>query len=133
MGGEILRTCQYVDYAGIFFGTGFDGDETLTSASRSLPTGVPVNLNVEIRLSAGSSGYLGAGADTVAGRGVAEFGNTVSFPTDGPVFNLPEGYTANSVDGSIVDNHWTPVPLGPASMLFGTGLLSLLPRIRRRL
>ncbi len=34
--------------------------------------------------------------------------NGVSFSRTGPVFDLPAGYTVNSVDGRIEDNLWTP-------------------------
>jgi hypothetical protein len=62
--------------------------------------------------------HLGLGVDTetvATGRGAfatggavatADFSHTLSFPTVGPVFDLPSGYTVNSVDGLIVNNQF---------------------------
>jgi hypothetical protein len=67
---------------------------------------------------------------TASGGGVASFGNTVSFPTSGPVFNLPPGYTVNSVSAGIVDNRFVPEP-GRIVLTF-TGLIVLLAAHRLR-
>jgi hypothetical protein len=60
---------------------------------------------------------------TGAGNGTSAFSNFfdgggVHFAAGGPVFNLPDGFTANSISGNIVDNHWIGVP-EPASVLLG--------------
>jgi len=46
-----------------------------------------------------------------------------SFATTGPVFNLPAGWTANSVDGTIVNNRFVPEPA--TAFLIALGLLGL--------
>ena len=46
-----------------------------------------------------------------------------SFTTTGPVFNLPAGWTANSVDGTIVNNSFVPEP--STALLIAFGLLGL--------
>jgi hypothetical protein len=46
-----------------------------------------------------------------------------SFATTGPVFNLPAGWTANSVDGTIVNNGFVPEP--STASLVALGLLGL--------
>ena len=47
-----------------------------------------------------------------------------SFATTGPVFNLPAGWTANSVDGSIVNNMFI-IPEPSAALLLLGGLIGL--------
>jgi hypothetical protein len=49
----------------------------------------------------------------------ADFGNTLSFVTDGPVFNLGAGLTANSAEAGIEDNRFVaaPEPAGLAVLL----------------
>ena len=32
----------------------------------------------------------------------------ISFKSDGPVFDLPGGFTVNSIDAKITDNQWKP-------------------------
>jgi len=65
--------------------------------------------------------------------------DTFGFPTDGPVFDLPDGFTANSASGLIVDNRWVIPTSGPVSsvpepasfLVFGAGLLGA-GAVRRR-
>jgi hypothetical protein len=70
--------------------------------------------------------------NTVAGlatMGMTDFGHTLSFAPSGPVFNLPPGWTANSVSGNIVDNRFvgfSAVPEPSALILFGMGAISVL-------
>jgi hypothetical protein len=46
-------------------------------------------------------------------NGLADFTHTVTFPSVGPVFNLPPGYTANAPSVGIVNNRWTLGGPGP--------------------
>lgn len=41
--------------------------------------------------------------------------NSLSFATSGPVFNLPEGFTINSVEANIVNNRWIDPRTVPAN------------------
>jgi hypothetical protein len=85
------------------------GKLTITGVSDGLtepfeiPVGVPVTVSRSIELGA-----------TNVGGGIAmsfsdDFNATFSWATDGPVFDLPPGYTVNGA--GIVDNHYSlPVP-----------------------
>jgi len=58
-------------------------------------------------------------------------GNDAGFPQSGPVFNLPAGWTANSIDGSVLNTILFPV-LEPATGLLVMGGVLSLAAIRRR-
>lgn len=87
--------------------TGFDGDAILTSDSFSVQLDTP--FTVEFSL---SSQVQAGMRDTESGLAFAflRFDNTLSFNTEGDVFNLPPGYTANSVSAGIVNNRFVAVP-----------------------
>jgi hypothetical protein len=72
----------------------FDGDDVLSSDTFNAP--VNVAFPVRIIMSARSIAQMD---DTKTGQASAfeNFGNTLSFATDRPVFDLPAGYTASSV------------------------------------
>ena len=55
----------------------------------------------------------------------ANFEHTFSFAQSGAVFDLPSGMTANSVDGTIVNNALVLVPEPGTGLLVMTGLLGL--------
>ena len=52
--------------------------------------------------------------------------NTLGLLTSGPVFNLPAGWTANSPDGSIVNNLFVAVPEASASTLLALSVIGTL-------
>jgi hypothetical protein len=65
--------------------------------------------------------------------GFASFGDTFGFPTSGPVANLPDGYTLNSLDGHIVNNRFVvpeavPEPSSLVLVLVAAGVLILRKR-----
>jgi hypothetical protein len=79
---------------------------------------------------------LTVGAGTIAhdavgsAQSTAQFGNTISFATSGPVFDLPSGFTANSAQGNIVNNLFflpgaTAVPEPAMLALLAFGLAGL--------
>ena len=67
--------------------------------------GKPMTLDVSLSVLGGITwdGTL-TGGDT--GSGVADFAHTLSFPSSGPVFGLPSGFSVNSPSGLIVNNQW---------------------------
>lgn len=111
------------------------------SDSFTLSVGTPITL----QLSAGASAGIGiytyfigtCDSCSAAGSVALDASDTFGFPTDRPVFNLPDGFTANSASGLIVNNRW----VGPASStvpepatiaLVGIGLAGLGLGRRRR-
>jgi hypothetical protein len=70
---------------------------------------------------------VGAMDNLAAGSGfaTADFPDGLSFPTSGPVFTLPAGFTANSVDANIVDNQLGGPPAVPAMTGWGRAFLGL--------
>ncbi|TMD03622.1 MAG: hypothetical protein E6J01_15825 [Chloroflexi bacterium] len=67
--------------------------------------GKPMTLDVSLSVLGGITwdGIL-TGGDI--GSGAANFGHTLSFPSSGPVFGLPSGFTVNSPSGLIVNNQY---------------------------
>jgi hypothetical protein len=57
--------------------------------------------------------------------------NTLGLRTTGPVFNLPAGWTANSLDGSIVNNVFVAVPEASTWALFALSLTGIFAARRR--
>ena len=76
-----------------------------------------------------------AGAGDPFYQGSIDALNTLTFPSFGPVFNLPDGYTA-SIDGmNVVDNRVVPPAAGvpePGSLAMTAGGLISLLWLRRR-
>lgn len=120
------------DAAGLLEGhTGSGGSvhDFITSDQLLIPVGQIFSVQVEVSGSAhGSVRILGTPEDefdtvTASGGGVTSFLNTVSFPTSGPVFDLPPGYTVNSLDGDIVNNRFVgaavPEPASLALLVSG--------------
>jgi hypothetical protein len=71
-----------------------------------------------------------AGSHSVTSSANGDFLSTLSFPTSGPVFDLPTGYTVNSLSGLIADNRWVGAPANdvpePGSLaLLGLGIAGL--------
>lgn len=79
----------------------------------NLPVGTPFSLLLELMPGAGAAGIIGGTAqedqDPFAFFILTSFSNfasTLTFPTSGPVFNLPDGATVNSASGLIVNNRF---------------------------
>ena len=79
------------------------GGAVLTVPNLQLPVNQPFFLRLGI---AAQTVAQGNGEATGGAFATADFSHTLSFPTVGPVFDLPRGYTVNSVDGLIVNNQF---------------------------
>lgn len=77
-----------------------DIDEMLTTPVYTVPTGEPIQVKLEI------VGTTTASSD--GGRAMADiqFTGGWHFPYQGPVFNLPDGYTVTALSSSVVDNRF---------------------------
>lgn len=77
-----------------------DIDEPMTSSTFTVETGVPFSVRL----------YFEATTKVVSdgGRAMADiqFTGGWSFPYDGPVFNVPDGFTVNALSASVTDNRF---------------------------
>ena len=103
---------------GIFsgFAAGFPGSGLVTTPLFNLPVGTPLTLALKLSAEPFFSGvpvqppnvffdpFVAYGESTI------DFYHSLGFPTSGDVFNLPPGYTVNSLSGLIVNNRWGTPP-----------------------
>ncbi len=102
----------------------------VTTPLWTLPVNVPFTLTLQLDVAADVSVILSDGYVTSA---LSDFGKTLSFATDRPVFSLPEGYSANSAEAGVVNNIFTaPVPEPASGVLAALGLLVVGFRARQR-
>ena len=103
-----------------------------------VPLDVPVSFGFSVSVSVDT---LTQDVNGGIASAIAEFGHTVSLPIGMPVFDLPEGYTANAPDSFIVNNRFLPPSVDPdptpapepgslALVGLGLGLAGLLRRRR---
>ncbi len=106
------------------------GTVDLRTSGFTVPLGVPVQADLRMELF-GSATSTGGRLESID----ADFLHTLTFPTTGNVFNLPEGYTAVSEQLGVADNGYTPVPepgAWAAVGLVGAGLVGVARRRQRR-
>lgn len=84
---------------------GFTGNNNITSQVFTVATNVPVKIGIGLQAAANVSANYSTTANTVAN---ADFGSTLTLAIGRPVFDLPPGYTVNSVQAGIVNNIYTP-------------------------
>ena len=102
---------------------------TLQSSLISVPQDTPIPFQLDLTVEAGGGGN--------GSSGTSLFSDTFGFIVGGPVFDLPDGFTADSPTSFISGNLFVPpgaVPAvpEPSSMLLVTSGLGLLAMLRRR-
>jgi hypothetical protein len=88
---------------------GFTGNATLTTDSITVAANTPLTLFMSLSVTAT---VIANPAESYTASANVDFGNTLTFASDRPVFNLPAGYTANSTEAGIVNNIFVPPPPG---------------------
>ena len=84
-------------------------DTTFSPGSIAVETGDTLEVELSISMRFGlftDNGTPSKSADVDLADTPSMFG--VSFSRTGPVFDLPAGFTVDSIDGNIEDNQWTP-------------------------
>ena len=100
--------------------TNFNGNATLTSANFVVPANTPFTVSFTLNVAS----IAGMNQDNSGlAESSANFGSTMSFVTNQPVFSLPSGYTANSVSGGIVANQYVLTPEPTSAMLAAIALV----------
>lgn len=134
--GAVLRTYDggtlSATNSGIFstlgLGSTFNLHDVYETNTLMVAVGTPQRLTLGMNVAASvvsRNFHTPATIFTPALAVTSDFSNTLSFSFNGPVFNLPVGYTANSQQAGIVNNQFTVVPLPAPLWLLGGALLSL--------
>lgn len=111
---------------GVFSGLGDFGVVTTNLFSVPLNTPFSVRLDMTHQLRSRVSKMVAGSAG-----GSSDYYSSLSFVIDQPVFDLPPGYTANSVSGGILNNSYLGVP-EPGCLAFTAVAAGLMTMFRRR-
>ena len=94
---------------------------TLTSSALTVSTSSTIAVRLFLAGSAVATDTHFGGSSSVS----LDLSDGMGFPATGPVFILPAGFTANSVDANIVDNQLGAPPAVPALTGWGRAILGL--------
>jgi hypothetical protein len=119
------------------YSSGEDISDSITSSQVMVPVGSAFTVHVYVNAGTGASATIqGTPADendftTAVADATSDFSATVKFPTSGPVFVLPAGYTVHSASAGIVDNA-VVVPEPAGIFLVATAAAAFGARFRGR-
>jgi hypothetical protein len=99
----------------------------ITTQPFTVQANVPFLLEIQIQADASGRGSFASQVPWTA-EADSDFGNTLTFSTSGPVFNLTSGYTADSADAGIANNTYT----APEPTSLALAAMSMLPMLLRR-
>jgi hypothetical protein len=99
----------------------FGADDACIESPITVPFGVPVSITLRLQ----ALPFANANGQLEDAQAIADASHTFSFPLNGPVFDLPPGFTFNAPDSFIVDNIFAP-PSADVGSVPEPGTVSLL-------
>jgi len=121
-GGPVVNTL------GNGFFTNFNGTAQGTTDTVMVPVNTPFSIRMFLQVNAQVSVPRGG---SISISTSTDFAHTASFATNAPAFNVPEGYTVNSVQAGVADNTFILTPTPGAFGLFAVAGAATVQRRRR--
>jgi hypothetical protein len=104
----------------------FVNDRDVVTGAFTVKNGEPFTVEAQLQAYATAIGDF---RESFTAEANSDLGNTLTFVTDRPVFDLPAGYTANSTDGGIIDNAFVAPEPGCIALI--AAALLMFPRRSR--